>query len=749
MKLSINTLYFYLSLLACLILPVACVDDPLIENKPVGGDMNIKEFSDGYSLSFNVTLDRLGGTAATRAETSDDYELEEVENYLDAEEFRVLFFTENDEFLFESKSRWFTETEGSAGNKAWRIGIPIFQYLSDEYGQNGDDDKGDKLDSDETYNWEAIVEYLKEHKFKVAILANRPARIKVPEINDFDTNLAEKIKNGRRKSAEELKELFGDVGPFWGPYNSILAKTDHPTDKDDPDFQKKGVMTVMDLQHCQYDPIYDAKNQNGTKGVYDDIVKWVDDPRVSPEGKEKVPYMGSTISWLGDEKRYISSTGTIYTENEYINRGTTSINARSFYRLPIDKLGKEVEGDSKHRINIPMYGIQEFDAIPNWTKGTTFNMSTQTASQEKDYHYKSISLLRSVVKLELRIPMYDNNGALVEVDLNYAQLLLNNYMCRTEPMDVSTPTNEIWKSDHSECEWIRIKKYGPFISNKVGLTDGTPNFKKRMSWFYGIWKSLGWDFNGNTEVLEYIDSKADNPYPRIFNPIVQRLQVAFISNNFLPIGIPREDFISDKWKNNPGLWKSNEAADKAFLDKELTLDKIPDDLAKAKTKYPNNTTGFYYRWVIYCGERNINDANALGSITEGSSRGFIPMFKVSVNKKIYLLPFAEYSEKTMATGTPLATLLNSSNTTSAGKENYDGYGIDTDGSRSKINGVPTPTNNYCQAVGNLEPGNDKQPYPLLRNHFYRITLKFENNGNLSFQVLNPDVRDVFINFGKK
>ena len=285
-----------------------CVDDSLIEQnsgKPKD-DMNIEEFSDGYSLSFNITVDQLGGDVLTRASNDlNDLWLSELENYVDPQEFRVLFFDENDNFLFESKTRWLTETDAKEGNRCWRVGVPIFQYLSDNFHQEGDDE-GEEKEEGEVYNWEGIIEYMKAHPFKIAILANRPDQIKLPYINDYDDNL----KGASRVPWDDDK--FGKVGPFWGPYNSIMTDMRH----DDNDKETK-IMKVFDLHHCQYDPIIDAKNHSGEggSGPYNHIIKEVWDSEVS--SAEPVPYMGAMSSWLGDEKRYIYKDGGLATKEAF------------------------------------------------------------------------------------------------------------------------------------------------------------------------------------------------------------------------------------------------------------------------------------------------------------------------------------------------------------------------------------------------------------------------------------------------
>lgn len=739
-----KSIYFYLSMLLMALSAVSCVDESLIkeDNKKLPPDTNYKEFADGYSIAFNITIDRLGGSLATRGDTDqDDYDLEFIENYIDPEEFRILFFTNDDKFLFESKSRWLTEVEAKSGSKAWRVGVPIFQYLSDNFTQEGSTGGDNNI----TYKWDEMVQYLKNNKFKIAILANRPDRIDVPALSDWEDNVKGMTRTDKCKN-------FDMVGPFWGPKNSCLTTLedlkkwepgnyDDLTNEGDREVDEKiRVMSVFDLHHSQYDPIYDAKNNQGGSGsAYEHIAKWVYDTDFSPN--EPVPYMGAVSNWLGNEKRYISSNGKELASQEEYNpdakehvKNGEKLNERSFYRLPIDKTGKE-NGKPNY---IPMYGIQRFEPLTDWTKGTTYNISEQTASQAKDYIYKSIFLLRSVVKLELRIPMYDDTGNLVDVDLNYATLMLNNYLARSEPMDVSSPTDSIWDPNHNTCEWVRIKGHGPFIHNKGGDGDYTA-YRNRIAWYYGIWQYFGWEFHGKYGQDLGVDfTTPENEatfaeYPHIFNPIVQRLQFAFISNNFLPMGISRDEFINPDWKGNPERWKLGK-------DDELTLTNIPETLTEAKSKYPSNQ-GYYYRWVIYCGERNINDANTLGNMnTSSASRAYVAMFRVKIGDKIWRLPIMDYSTAT-TNNSPLKNLLD---------DKHPSFGGDDD-TQTKSTAMPKSVEQFCvDVVNNNNNDYDNLPYPLIRNHLYRMTLSFKNGGSdLSIQVLNSDERKIDIPFGRE
>lgn len=703
---------------------MGCVDESIIEenNKGVLPDDNIKEFSDGYSLSFYVSLDQLSGENTRADATYDDYWLYDIENYLKPDEFRVLFFDKQGRFLFESKTRWLTSIEAKDGNSRWRVGIPVFQYLSDNFQQEGEN-AGESMES--SYKWDEIVDYMKKNPFKIAILANRPDEVSIPYINDFDDNL----KNNGNIIRDTWDGTLGKLGPFWTPKNSVITtykdinnwnkNNDLTSEEDRAEDKDNAVMTVMDLHHCQYDPIYDAKNNNIVNGeyrpgAYSHVIKNVKDPEVSSE--QEVPYMGAVMSWLGDDKRKITNEGEI----------NNSAAERSFYRLPEDKFADNQVNNQY----IPMFGIQDFDSIPDWTKGTTYNVSTQTASQATDYSYRTIMLLRAVVKLELKIPMYDDQGNFVKVDLNHTQLWFNNYMTRTEPLDVVTPTDQIWSTKHSnilgDCEWTLIRDYGPLV-NTTKLHDNMRDYRDRTSWYYGRWKQIDPDFNFNGESGWNYEENAE--YVKVFNPIVQRLQIAYICNNFLPIGIPREKFLNSDGKNAQG-------------DKYIAFDKLEEVLPGTKTEAEEkyySPQGYYYRWVIYCGERYINDANRLGYLSSTSgdsdakknSPGYIAFFRIKINNTVYRLPLVDYSQMN-TTLTPSSTSLKAFMSNS------------TDGNIKTTN-PPAGVNEYCHAIAGLF--NTKSlynclPYPLLRNHHYRMTVNIGDKGYLNVELMNAQDRNI-------
>lgn len=653
-----------------------CTDEPLIEDngseKPF---FNIEEFSDGYSIAFDVSLDRFGG--ANSRDENDEAQIIEWENYLDPEEFRVLFFDQNDQFLFESRSRWFTKVTSTSTADKWRVGVPLFPYLSDGFDENNSDNDDSALEEGYNYNWDGIIEIMRTQSFKIAILANRPTKVRVPSLSDLDPTKM-KLKN------------FGKNGPFWSSLNSIATE----------DRKGKEVKKVFDLHHCQYDPIYENKNKDGNaySFLFDYGDETMDDGSIA-----NVPLMGAVSSWLhGAKIRKITKYNTSL-------QATSDTEDKRYYRLPVEQdldanesglniryayLNTEGKEEAPEKLPedsqyIPMYGIQEFNPIANWVKGTTFNLSQQVGSQTGDRIYTPITLLRSVVKLELRIPMKDSDGDEIDVDNTWAQIWENNYMARCEPMDVSTSTNSIWKDNHTAsdwldpsevCEWTRIRDFGPLVDN----ANKNLNIREKLGWFYGCWQdeNMGWDFGSISVPAEgttFGNFKAGD-YPRIFNPITQRLKSALI------------------------------------------------------TDCKKDINGQYYRWIIYCGERNINDPNTVTDSQEQTA--YVNFFRIRIKRKvdgsdkwyIYDIPITDYTEADNPAFSYLKELGSADESTSLEriKDMYN---------------VPSNMNTYFGDIAKTK--NVKHlPFPLLRNHFYRVNVTFGNGDDIDVQVMDAETRIV-------
>ena len=165
---------------------------------------------------------------------------------------------------------------------------------------------------------------------------------------------------------------------------------------------------------------------------------------------------------------------------------------------------------------IPMYGVQKFNKLDGWwDEGSSFDLTTGGHDATgKVYNAKTISLLRAVAKIEVLIPK--SLGVPKHV---YMHSL--NASVRCEPMDVATPTNELWKDHNNGCEWKLVQKHGTFLEE--GKTSyETNDYKKKLAWYYGNWLEWGWDFNG----LQWKPDYDNGPFPRVFNPYISRADCA-------------------------------------------------------------------------------------------------------------------------------------------------------------------------------------------------------------------------------
>ena len=637
-----SKIYFsHFILFACLAL-TSCI----YENYPdvpddIVGDVP-KEIQNGYSLALNVTLDKMGGISATRAANNP---MEEIENYINPEKFRVLFFDHQYRFLFESKSRWVKLLSQTDDETTWFVSVPIFSY--------GNDVKyewpWEEIKKAITVGWEINdADIIKEKKFYIAILANRPTVECFPDLDN--------VMSGHKN--------FDNSGPHWFMQNS-QAYDDVNKPKFDDAGQKinKDVRSVFDLHHCQWDPIYTSKNApaNDNMGFYE-IVMGVDPQPETENGVKKEFLMGATSCW-------VDHGPTLTDDGEKDGFG---------YRYSI-------QPDKDYPI--PMYGIQEFDAIPadNWTEGTPFNLSKIPTIQNGGNYttYKSISLLRSVVKLELLIPKSYRKP-------KYIGLNFSNIYARCEPMDVWTPTDVLWKDHDKGCEWETIWKHDLIGREKTKdkVTTYKTNYWERIWWFYGAWLDLNpatekpwWNFNRDNDHGRDFGTKTQGgDHPRIFNPCIQRNQT---------------------------------------INCEKTL--VEDDE--------------FYHYIVYTGERNVNDPSNIRQIDQhGTVIYWLFSFdgddkNMLQNADLHCIPIADYHTDPNPDSNPSLKyarkeftqfkITNSKGSPAIDEPFEKTYEVDIQGGYKEgyVNDTPKPT------PENVQPANYKyRPYPLLRNHVYKLTL---------------------------
>ena len=169
---------------------------------------------------------------------------------------------------------------------------------------------------------------------------------------------------------------------------------------------------------------------------------------------------------------------------------------------------------------IPMYGVQKYDKLGGyWADDGSFDLTVGgTDAAGTEYKSKTISLLRAVAKIEVLIPKS------LGVPKHVYMHSLNRHV-RCEPMDVATPTNELWKEHNDGCEWKLIQEHGTFMSSSGTYT--TADYKKKLAWYYGNWQEWGWEktnsvFNSNKP--DYVVNKEQ--FPRVMNPYINRSDCA-------------------------------------------------------------------------------------------------------------------------------------------------------------------------------------------------------------------------------
>ena len=183
----------------------------------------------------------------------------------------------------------------------------------------------------------------------------------------------------------------------------------------------------------------------------------------------------------------------------------------SKYLYDTDRIGIEPSEENP----IPMYGVQNFTKLGNdWEEGTTFDISAARGQED----VKPISLIRSLAKVEVYLPQ----------KAKHIYMRSMNRTSRCEPIDVQTPTNDLWSQNHKngECEWFNIQAYDPGL--KYYGEDSPPSkekgelseYKNWLSWFYGSWQEWEWDFSKKNVT---VPASYNTPkYPHLFYPDINR-----------------------------------------------------------------------------------------------------------------------------------------------------------------------------------------------------------------------------------
>lgn len=340
------------------------------------------------------------------------------------------------------------------------------------------------------------------------------------------------------------------------------------------------------------------------------------------------------------------------------------------------RLGVEVSRENP----IAMYGIQKYKQIGTfWKPGMLFNLSdfnNLSLYEEPKYQgYNKIYLMRSVAKVELRIPKTFN--------AHNVFLRCSNRRTRFEPMDVSTPTDQIWADhikaeyplDKDECEWFKLIGHVPFYKNNKESKYG---YKEQLAWYYGSWGKLIGEKNkfiGGIEVPEEsygareIDIEKEHPqkYPRVLNPRIDRSDFT----RFIKVG---------------------------------------------------DAEGIYTKYILYVPEKFVDDPNTKGSLTsspkvahiefrrgEGMNLPADPSTNIDDNYcyRIYFTENGFYSN--------------------GGANQYPSFkkkveARDEHGNPTKYGDYITWENHYENNIENL-----KHHWPIMRNHIYSFTVEDADN----------------------
>ncbi|MCH5230701.1 MAG: hypothetical protein J1F43_02780 [Muribaculaceae bacterium] len=278
---------------------------------------------------------------------------------------------------------------------------------------------------------------------------------------------------------------------------------------------------------------------------------------MDPKTKEEFTYSCWDLGVTGNSEfmyLYAKDDNVVIYEIEYI---------ASDYLYGIERSGVVPSKDQ----GIQMYGIQQYRKLGSyWKEGTLFNLSdfNNLSLTESGYpDYEKIFLLRSVAKVELRLPKTFN--------AHHIYLRALNRYARMEPMDVATPTNLIWHDNDpnsnkhpNDCEAKVLIGHDPTWKNTL------KDYQSELAWYYGSWK----DSNGK------IGSQ----------------------------GVPENNAYGNTVTVSP--------INKATGEKDLNWDGYPHILNPriersdfAEFNYANESEGIYNRYVLYVPEKFVDDPN--------------------------------------------------------------------------------------------------------------------------------------------
>ena len=398
----------------------------------------------------------------------------------------------------------------------------------------------------------------------------------------------------------------------------------------------------------------------------------------------------TTTLRVADDKDQIDWDIDITGDEEYISIFSTNGNVIIYeieyictsYLGYIDRKGRNPKDQY-----IPMYGVQVFDKLGNlWVEGTSFDLSNfnmtgpyptldgNTNEMVIPYTYKEISLIRSVAKVVLKIPIKEKP--------HHIFLRSMNRKAFCEPLDVSTPTHLLWEDDeeysahNKNCEFFSIKGQNPFYKGEnlgVSVDAQLTSYSEKLAWYYGAWGIIS-NAQDMTQVnhrkaASYYDGELPSDFvegkPHILNPMIER-----------------SDFCE-------------------FL-------------------YAGEVDGLYKKYVLYVPEKFVDDPNSLDE-KEGVE---------SSDPKVCHIEFRTLSSpfKNLEDDNCYRIYFTENGFNKQYKGNAEGgYTPPTFG---KIDGVyDTWENMYEKNVDNL-----KAHWPILRNHVYSFTVLDAESAMLVVQL---------------
>ena len=212
-----------------------CSDDVSLD----GNANNKSQYPDDTTIGFEISLDAVvgnstraeGDTGTSTNETDDD----EIDNYVDVDKLRILFFDTDDNFLFDASDYEIVKSE-----------------VSDYY---YDEDGGDKSSSRATRRWwvkvpvatlekNGVLETLKQKDFKIAVLANWPTEQELSfdpgdKIYKISQYWPDNIYNPVGPETDDNFRSYGHLGKI----SYISAPSEEPGDEEgESDASSSGLM---------------------------------------------------------------------------------------------------------------------------------------------------------------------------------------------------------------------------------------------------------------------------------------------------------------------------------------------------------------------------------------------------------------------------------------------------------------------------------------------------------------------------